>query len=508
MVLKPLHFDVLIIGAGLSGIGAACHLSRECPTKRFAILDRREQIGGTWDLFRYPGIRSDSDMFSFGFDFRPWPGLKVLADGPSIQKYISDTAREYAISEHIHFNVELSRANRDSKKKLWTVDGIDLKTGEPRRYSCNFLISCTGYYDHHQGYLPAIPGAEDFQGDYIHPQHWPRKLDYRDKNIVVIGSGATAVTLVPTLAKDARHVTMLQRSPSYIISVPAFDKISPVLLKFLPKSWVFKFARWRNIKLQRWLFKVSKRWPNFTRKLFLRGVRKSLPTDFDMRHFTPSYNPWVQRVCAVPNDDLFKAISSGRASIETEKIETLTKKGIALKSGRQLNADIIITATGLNLKVLGDMELSLDDNPIAVNQKLTYKAVLMEGVPNMSWVFGYTNAPWTLKADIAARYICRLLNHMDKYGYDSCCATDTEGCAEDVSVMSELKSGYVKRGNKALPRQGKKYPWRLLNNYEEDTKILLSHPIEDGILNFTPRVPRELRSNEPDRKSHIVEKET
>ncbi|WP_445365886.1 flavin-containing monooxygenase [Microbulbifer sp. ANSA001] len=504
--MELLHFDVLIIGAGLSGIGAACHLSRECPTKRFAILDRREQVGGTWDLFRYPGIRSDSDMFSFGFDFHPWPGLKVLADGPSIQQYISDTAEEYSIKEHIHFGIELSKANWDSEKKIWVIDGINLKTGERCSYSCRFLISCTGYYDHHQGYLPELPGAEHFQGDYIHPQHWPEKLDYCNKTIIVIGSGATAVTLVPALAEKAKHVTMLQRSPSYILSVPAFDKVSSLLLKFLPKAWVFRMARWRNIRVQRWLFKASKRWPKFVHKLLLRGIRKRLPTGYDMRHFTPSYNPWDQRLCAVPNDDLFKVIKSGKVSMETEEIEMLTENGIQLKSGRHLNADIIVTATGLNLQVLGGVELYLDDDLVEARKKLTYKAVLMEGVPNMSWIFGYTNAPWTLKADIAARYICRLLAYMDKHEYDFCCATDMENCAEDVSVMSELDSGYVKRGNSALPRQGKKYPWRLLNNYEEDIKILLNNPIEDGILRFLAKKTQKPNKNRPPEDLHSTKK--
>ncbi|WP_226647822.1 flavin-containing monooxygenase [Microbulbifer variabilis] len=493
MTLQPLHFDVLVIGAGLSGIGAACHLRRECPSKKIAILERRSQIGGTWDLFRYPGIRSDSDMFSFGFDFRPWPGLKVLADGPAIRQYLNDTAEEYEITKDIHFNVDLYRANWDSPKGLWILEGSDTLSGEPRRYSCKFLISCTGYYDHHRGYLPKIPGAEQFQGNYIHPQHWPEDLDYHDKKIVVIGSGATAVTLVPALADRAGHVTMLQRSPSYVISVPAFDKLSARLLKFLPKSWVFKFARWRNVKIQRWLFKASKRWPRFMRNLFLKGVRKSLPKNYDMRHFTPDYNPWDQRVCAVPDDDFFKAIHAGKASVETGEIKTIGKTYIELQSGQKIDADIIITATGLNLQVLGGMQLCVDGERVPINEKLTYKAVLLEGVPNMSWIFGYTNAPWTLKADISARYICRLLNYMDKHEYDICLAEDIEGCSESSSVMSSLNSGYVKRGNHVLPRQGNKYPWRLLNNYEQDSKILLQAPIEDGILTFqTKQLSKDL----------------
>ncbi|GAB2884699.1 flavin-containing monooxygenase [Microbulbifer echini] len=498
MTVQPLHFDVLIIGAGLSGIGAACHLRRECPTKKIAILERRTQIGGTWDLFRYPGIRSDSDMFSFGFDFRPWPGLKLLADGPSIRQYIHDTAEEYAITDDIHFNIDLYKANWNSHKSHWVLEGSNTVTGEPRRYSCTFLISCTGYYDHHRGYLPKLPGASQFRGSYIHPQHWPENLNYQNKKIVVIGSGATAVTLVPALATRAAHVTMLQRSPSYVISVPAFDNLSAWLLKFLPKSWVFKLARWRNVKIQRWLFKASQRWPKFMRRLFIRGVRKSLPRDFDMSHFTPSYNPWDQRICAVPNNDLFKAIKSGKASVETAEIETIGHNEIHLKSGQKIDADIIITATGLNLQVLGGIQLCVDGEKIHISEKLTYKAVLLEGVPNMSWVFGYTNAPWTLKADISARYICRLLNHMDNHHCNICLAEDNEDCSEDNSVMGSLNSGYVKRGNSVLPRQGKKYPWRLLNNYEQDFKILLKTPINDGILKFSSSKTQDIF---PDQKA-------
>ncbi|SDZ84540.1 flavin-containing monooxygenase [Microbulbifer marinus] len=482
--MQSQHFDVLIIGAGLSGIGTACHLTRECPGKDFAILERREELGGTWDLFRYPGIRSDSDMFSFGFRFRPWNGLKVLADGPAIRQYIGDTAAEFGVRDKIHFGVDLADANWCSEQRRWTLQATDTKTGEPRNYSCDYLISCTGYYDHHQGYTPEFPGIEQFTGQFIHPQQWPEDLDYRGKRVVVIGSGATAITLVPALADEAAHVTMLQRSPTYVLSIPAYDKISEILQKFLPERWVFRMARWRNIKLQRWMFKGSKRWPKLMRGLYLRGVRKGLGEDFDMRHFTPDYMPWDQRLCAIPDDDLFQAIKSGKASVATDCIETFTAKGIRLQSGRELEADIVISATGLKLQVLGGMTLKLDGEPVEINRKLTYKAVLMEGVPNMSWIFGYTNAPWTLKADIAARYVCRLLNHMERNRQKVCVAVDREGCAEDSSVMSALQSGYVQRGNGVLPRQGTKYPWRLLNDYEKDAKILLESTLEDGILQF------------------------
>ncbi|MCO1334742.1 NAD(P)/FAD-dependent oxidoreductase [Microbulbifer sp. OS29] len=483
--MKSTHFDVLIIGAGLSGIGMAYRLSRECPGQSYAILERRARIGGTWDLFTYPGIRSDSDMYSFGFDFNPWPSLQILADGPSIRNYIDSTAEQYDIKKRIHFGIELTSANWCSKKRLWTLIGSHCESGTQHEYSCNFLIACTGYYDHKEGYLPQFPGAETFQGNFIHPQHWPENFDYRNKRVIVIGSGATAVTLVPELAGTAKHVTMLQRSPSYIISVPSLDKLSSVLLKFLPKSWVHRFGRWRNIKLQRWIFKAAKRWPDFIRKLLLKDVRKSLPDGFDLRHFTPNYKPWEQRLCVVPDGDLFTAISSGNASINTGEIHSITAEGIKLKSGQQLDTDVIISATGLKLQVLGGIALSIDGKPVSFNERITYKAVLVEGIPNMSWVFGYTNAPWTLKADITARYICKLLNHMRAHNQQVCTAVDSEGCAEQESVMSSLVSGYVKRANKELPRQGRTYPWRLSNNYEEDCKTLLNSEIEDEFLTFT-----------------------
>ncbi|WP_193164514.1 flavin-containing monooxygenase [Microbulbifer hainanensis] len=482
--MQSQHFDVLIIGAGLSGIGAACRLSQECPGKRFAIIERRDRVGGTWDLFRYPGVRSDSDMFSFGFDFRPWNGLKVLADGPAIRNYIGETAAEFGVADKIHFGIELKDANWCSDDNRWTLQGIDTATGTTRHYTCRYLISCTGYYDHHQGYLPEFPGIASFKGLCIHPQQWPEDLEYRGKKVVVIGSGATAVTLVPAMARDAAHVAMLQRSPTYVLSIPAYDKLSEFLQRFLPEKWVFKMARWRNIKLQRWMYRVSKRWPGLMRALYLRGVRKGLGENFDMRHFTPSYMPWDQRLCAIPDKDLFLALKSGKATVVTDQIETFTENGILLKSGQHLDADIIVTATGLNLQVLGGMQLRVDGAPVSIPEKLTYKAVLMEGVPNMAWIFGYTNAPWTLKADIASRYVCRLLNHMDKWGYPVSVALDREGNASTGSVMGALQSGYVARGNQVLPRQGKRYPWRILNNYEKDAEILLTHPIEDGILEF------------------------
>ncbi|MCK7597649.1 NAD(P)/FAD-dependent oxidoreductase [Microbulbifer sp. CAU 1566] len=476
------HIETLIIGAGLSGIGTACHLMRDCPERQFAILERRQRIGGTWDLFRYPGIRSDSDMFTFGYSFRPWNGDQVLADGPSIRQYLAETAEAYNVSERIHFGVDLISANWDSAKQRWEL--VAQCDGAEVRYRCSVLISCTGYYDYAGGHAPAFPGQETYAGQLVHPQHWPEDLDYRGKKVIVIGSGATAVTLVPALAEQAAQVTMLQRSPTYILSMPGRDHLLALLNKLLPESWVYRFARRRNLTLHRLLFKLSKRWPNLIRRLMLRGVRKSLAGSADMRHFTPSYQPWDQRLCAVPDGDLFEAIKSGRAAVVTDEIDRFTEDGIRLKSGTELAADLVVTATGLKLQLLGGMSLTVDGQAVDMRNRLTYKGVLMEGVPNMAWVFGYTNAAWTLKSDLSGAYIGRLLKHMRASGYGVFLPVDREGCLAEESVMAALQSGYVARADHLLPRQGTSYPWRLLNDYERDKAILLEAPIEDGVLNF------------------------
>ena len=480
------NFDVLIIGAGLSGIGAACHLAIECPGKRVAILERRNAIGGTWDLFRYPGIRSDSDMFSFGFKFRPWNELKVLADGPAIRQYVGDTARQYGIDKQIQFGLKTIAADWSSEQRCWTVTALHEASGETRTYRANFLIGATGYYNYDKGFLPAFPGEERFKGRRIHPQHWPEHLDYRGKRVVVIGSGATAVTLVPAMAADAGHVTMLQRSPSYIFSVPGFDKMSAVLRHVLPEKWVYALARKRNIVLQRWIYLAARRWPEQVRKFLLAGVRKQLDNKADMRHFTPSYMPWDERLCAVPDADLFKALNSGKASVVTDHIETFTETGIQLKSGQVLEADIIITATGLQIQVLGGTELRVDQQPRAVSAAMTYKGVLMQDIPNMAWIVGYTNAPWTLKADIASHYICRLLQHMDANKLAVATPHTSESSLENETIFGSLGSGYVRRASHLLPRQGRDLPWRVLHHYERDSEMLLNQPIDDGVLQFTP----------------------
>jgi cation diffusion facilitator CzcD-associated flavoprotein CzcO len=484
------HVDVLIIGAGVSGIGAACHLTRDFPQRSYAILERRQQIGGTWDLFRYPGVRSDSDMYTFGFNFRPWLDTKVLADGPSTREYVQSTATEFGVTDHISFGRRVTAASWSTADGRWTVTAAD-DAGATEEWTCEFLVACTGYYDYDRGYRPELPGESNFGGILVHPQHWPDDLDYRGKRVVVIGSGATAVTLVPAMAPDAAHVTMLQRSPSYIVSLPAVDKISLAMRKVLPADLVYRLARGRNILLQRGMFAFSRWRPDAMRKLVLFGARKHLGPDADLSHFNPKYNPWDQRLCVVPDGDLFAVLRNGTADIVTDTIETFTADGVRLASGRELPADIVVVATGLKMQLLGGAELRVDGEPVPINRRLTYKGVLLEGVPNAGIVFGYTNASWTLKADLAAEYIIRLLRHMDACGYTQVVARAGEGERSTDSVMSSLNSGYVQRGNEELPRQGKRPPWRVLNDYLRDAPMMRRGRIDDGVLKFSRTRARE-----------------
>ncbi|MES3040689.1 MAG: NAD(P)/FAD-dependent oxidoreductase [Pseudomonadota bacterium] len=477
------HLDVLIIGAGLSGIGAACHLQKKCPNVRFGLIERRERIGGTWDLFRYPGIRSDSDMFTLGYNFRPWTLTKMLADGSSIRTYIEDTARDYGVKQHIHFGLKVVSEEWDSEKSRWTVTALNEGTGKEEIFTAAFVFNCTGYYKYDAGYTPDISGLEDFKGDVIHPQHWPENYDYSSKRVVVIGSGATAVTLVPAMTDKAAHVVMLQRSPTYVATVPEEDLISKNLRHFLPEMVVYRMARARNILLQRAVYRLSLSKPKTIRRLLLAGVRRQLGPEADMHHFQPHYNPWEERMCAVPKGDLFKVIREGKASVVTDHIDTITETGIRLKSGDHLEADVIITATGLNLQLFGGATLRVDDCEVSVANTLLYKGLMLEGVPNMALVFGYTNASWTLKADIACEFVCRLLNHMHDIGATRVTPIDAEGCGTDVNFLN-LRSNYVQRANDHLPRQGSKVPWQNLDDYLKDFPALRYGNLEDGYLSF------------------------
>jgi cation diffusion facilitator CzcD-associated flavoprotein CzcO len=442
--------DVLIIGAGLSGIGMACHLAMEHPQLRVTLIERRAAMGGTWDLFRY--------MFTFGYAFRPWHALDVMADGSAIRNYVIETAQQYGIDEKIRYGLKVVSASWSSRERRWTVRTLDESRQETCDFSGRFLIVCTGYYNYDRGHLPSFPGEERFRGLRVHPQQWPEGLDYRGRRVVIIGSGATAVTLVPAMAADAAHVTMLQRSPSYILSLPRFDKISAVLGRFLPKSLVFRMARRRNIFLTRLIYKAARRWPDKVRAFLIAGVRKHLPADADLRHFTPDYQPWDQRLCVVPDADLFEAIRSGKASVMTGRIESFTEQGIRLQSGEELPADIIVTATGLEMQTLGGMTLQVDGEPRVMGELVTYKGVLLQDTPNFACIFGYTNAPWTLKADIAARYVCRLLDYMAKHGAEVVTPRAPAGERQDETIMGSLTSGYVQRGAPVLPRQGRSVP--------------------------------------------------
>ena len=478
------YVDVLIVGAGLSGIGAACHLQRECPNKSVAILEGRAAMGGTWDLFRYPGIRSDSDMYTLGYKFKPWTNAKAIADGPSILSYIHETAAEYGIAQKIRFNQKVVKASWSSETAQWTVESKHSETGEASIIACNFLMLCSGYYSYENGYAPDFPGADQFQGQIIHPQKWPEKLDYTGKRVVIIGSGATAVTLVPALAETAQHVTMLQRSPTYIVALPAADRVANALRRVLPDGVVYTFTRWRNALTGILIYQLSQRRPEMVKRFIKGQLRKALGPEFDIdRHFTPPYNPWDQRMCLVPDGDMLIALREKRASIVTDHLDHFTPTGIALKSGEHLDADIIVTATGLNLLSMGGISLTVDGQATEINKAVTYKGTMLTGIPNLSFVFGYTNASWTLKADLICAYVCRVLNYMDKQGFKQVTPHLNDPEVEDLPLL-DLSSGYVLRGLDQFPRQGSKLPWRLYQNYFFDMLMIRFGAIKDEALEF------------------------
>jgi len=470
----PDHVDVLIVGAGLSGIGAACHLRAECPGKTFVVLEARGVSGGTWDLFRYPGVRSDSDMFTLGYVFEPWTEAKAIADGPSILHYIRETARRRGIDRQIRYHRKAVHASWSSDDDRWTVEVQRTDTGDLEQITCSFLYANTGYYRYDEGYTPQLPGVDRYRGRLIHPQHWPEDLDYDGQRIVVIGSGATAVTLVPALAERADHVTMLQRSPTYIISIPERDPIADALRRILPAKVAYPIVRWKNVVMATLIYQLSRRAPKVMKGLIRKGAEKALPTGYDLdTHFTPRYEPWDQRLCLVPDGDLFETIASGRASVVTARIDTFTEHGVRLESGQELDADIVITATGLNMLVFGGMSLSVDGQNIDLSQTVGYKGIMLGGIPNLAYTLGYTNASWTLKADLAASYVCRLLNHMDDHGYRRATPRAPDPVLPTVPFI-DLTSGYVQRSIDALPRQGDRKPWRLNQNYALDV-VMLRH---------------------------------
>jgi monooxygenase len=482
------HLDVLIVGAGLSGIGAACHVQTETPGKTYAILEAREASGGTWDLFRYPGIRSDTDMFTLGYPFNPWPGEQAIADGPTIRAYVRDTAQQYGVDEAIRYRHRVLAASWSSEDARWTVDVERADTGETFQLTCGFLFGCTGYYRYDEGYLPQFEGTERFRGTIVHPQHWPEELDYAGKRVVVIGSGATAVTLVPAMAEQAAHVTMLQRSPSYVIALPGRDGIAELARKLLPARRAYSLVRWKNVLLAALFYELSRRRPKLVKRIVRRGLERQLPPGFDIdTHFRPRYDPWDERVCIVRDGDLFAALRSGKASVATDGIETFTEKGLKLASGEELEADVIVTATGLNLLPLGGMALSIEGKPVDVPGTVSYKGMMISGVPNLTMVIGYTNASWTLKADLVNRYVCRLLKHLDAEGYAS--ATPVAPPEGADQLFLDLASGYVQRSVASLPRQGRRTPWRLHQNYLRDVGLLRRGPLDDEGMTFQRRVP-------------------
>lgn len=481
-------FDVIVIGAGLSGVGAAVRLQRDCPERSFVLLERRESIGGTWDLFRYPGIRSDSDMHTLGYDFKPWEAEKSIADGPSILSYVNETADEYRVRDRIRFGQKLITADWCSERAQWQLT-VETQEGT-RKYRCGFLFMCAGYYSYDRGYEPDFAGKADFRGDWVHPQFWPEGLDYAGKKVVVIGSGATAMTIVPSMAHSAAHITMLQRSPTYVVSRPAVDALANRLRRWLPSQLAYDIVRWRNTLWQQWTYKLSRVAPKFLTRSLLSKVREEIGDLVDVdKHFTPRYNPWDQRLCLIPDDDLFKAIQSGQASVVTDHIERITETGIELVSGDHLEADIIVCATGLELVILGGAEFTLDGEPIDFPNEWTYKGMMCSNIPNMVHTFGYINASWTLRADLIATWVCRLLNHMRDTGTAIATARIGASLAQTMTPrfwIDDFSAGYMQRFLDRFPKQGDQMPWMNPQDYRKDRKMFREDPIVDGALVLEP----------------------
>ena len=495
------HFDVVIVGAGLSGIGAARQLQDKCPGKTFAILEGRETIGGTWDLFRYPGVRSDSDMYTMGYDSKPWLNAKAIADGPSILGYVQEAAAERGIVEHIHFNHKVRSADWSSKRAYWTIKAERTDSPGEAQFTAKVLFMCSGYYSYDEGYTPKFEAMDAFNGQIIHPQQWPNDLDYVGKRVVIIGSGATAMTLVPAIAETAAEVTMVQRSPTYVVSLPAEDAIAETLKKFLPEKLAYRIIRWKNVRFQRYVYRQTRVNPDKVKQKLLDLVRKHLGPDYDVdTHFTPAYNPWDQRLCLVPDADLFKAINAGKATVVTDQIKRFMATGLELKSGETLDADIIVTATGLNLVVLGAAAFSVDGKPIDFPNTYSYKGLMFSDVPNLVYTLGYINASWTLRSELVAEYVCRLVNRMDELEASQCvpCLRQEDASMERRLMVENFTPGYMQRSMHLFPRQGDRDPWRFTQNYADDKKIIRNAALEDGVLQFS-NPPDASESTEPAR---------
>ncbi len=482
--MRTEHVDVLIVGAGLSGIGAAYYIQTHCPGKSYAILEARDNLGGTWDLFRYPGVRSDSDMYTLGYSFHPWRNPKAIADGPAILAYIQETAEAYGIDENIRFHHRVRRAEWRSAECRWIVEAECKQDEEVVLLTANFLYMCSGYYDYDRGYMPEWPGVEQFTGRLVHPQHWPANFNYTKKRVVIIGSGATAVTLVPAMAAQAAHVTMLQRSPTYIVSLPAQDRVANWLRRLLPARPAHGLIRWKIVLTNMFYYQLMRRWPEMMKRYLIKQVQEHLGPDYDVgTHFTPHYNPWDQRLCLVPDGDLFNAIKAGKASVVTDHIATFTPSGIRLRSGRELEADIIITATGLVMRLMSGVQLVVEGKPVTLAEQMTYKGMMLSDIPNLALAIGYTNSSWTLKCELIHRYVCRLLNYMEEHGYIQCTPrqSDPEITADPVV---DFTSGYIQRALPSLPSQGSRRPWKLYQNYLLDRVNFQLSRINDSAMEF------------------------
>ncbi|WP_224483419.1 flavin-containing monooxygenase [Robertkochia aurantiaca] len=476
-------YDVIIVGAGLSGIGAAYHIQDKCKDRSFTILESRKDMGGTWDLFRYPGIRSDSDMYTLGFSFNPWKDAKAIADGPSILKYIKETAQKFGLDKKIKYRHKVIAADWDSERRTWKIK-VEKNGTEKLELTCKFFFVCSGYYDYEKGYDPLREQSSVFEGEVIHPQQWNSRIDYTDKEVIVIGSGATAVTLVPELAKKASGVTMLQRSPTYILNLPREDALANFLKRNLPASVAHTLARWKNILVSLTLYQVSRKWPGKMRKFIKDKIAEQLGDKYKDQDFDPSYDPWDQRLCLVPDNDLFKAVRSGKARIVTDTIDTFTREGLITKGGKTLKADLIVTATGLKIKLLGGMQLSIDKQVTDTSNLHVYRGVMFSDVPNFAIAVGYTNASWTLKCDLNCHYVTRILNHMEKHGYETCTPRFDDKAFSSEPLL-DFEAGYVKRALDILPKQGSSHPWKVYQNYIKDTLALKYGKVTDKYLEYS-----------------------